>query len=194
MMGAALRRRWWKTVVEATAWRTCRRAGPGLAAAWASRPTPATEHSSTCQSRCVAAMRILGIWNWLTPAQQTTPFVINGQSTTLEKVARKGQHWMLTPWRNLELVHAVQRPLITPELLKLRIGRGANETFVQPIFTAPCSIASTDRVDLRANWNEPFDDGGGQDPGNHPRIDHAFSIKITDKKSYNDIPEYNPAS
>jgi hypothetical protein len=141
----------------------------------------------------VAAMRILGIWNWLTPAQQTTPFVINGQSTTLEKVARKGQHWMLTPWRNLELVHAVQRPLITPELLKLRIGRGANETFAQPIFTAPCSIASTDRVDLRANWNEPFDDGGSQDPGNHPRIDHAFSIKITDKKTYNDVPEYSPA-
>lgn len=139
-----------------------------------------------------SSLKILGIWNWLTPAQQTTPIVINGQSLTLEKLARTGQHWMLTPWRNVELVHAVQRPLITPQLLKLRILRRANETFVQPIFTAPCSIASTDRVDVRANWNEPFDDGG-KDPGNRARLDHAFSIKITDPKSYNDIPEYNPA-
>ena len=144
-------------------------------------------------SPTAAALKMLGVWNWLAPTQQTKTVVINGQSTTLEKLARRGQHWMLTPWRNVELVHAVQRPLITPELLKLGIGRRANETFAKPIFTAPCSIASTDRVDLRANWNEPFDDGGGQDLGNHARIDHAFSIKITDKKSYNDIPEYNPA-
>jgi hypothetical protein len=140
-----------------------------------------------------AALSILGVWNWLTAAQQTKTIVINGQSMTLERLARNGQHWMLTPWRNIELVHAVQRPLITPELMKLLIKRNANETFAQPTFTSPCSIKSTDRVDLRANWSEPFDDGAGKELGNHARIDHAFSMKITDIKSYNAFPDYIPA-
>lgn len=138
------------------------------------------------------ALNMLGIWNWLTPTQQAKTVVINGQSMTLEKLARRGQHWMLTPWRNVELVHAVQRPLITPELMKLIIDRQANQTFARPIFTAPCSIASTDRVDLRANWNEPFDDSANKELGNRARIDHAFSMKITDLKSYNAFPDYFP--
>ena len=138
-----------------------------------------------------AALNILGVWNWLTLAQQTKTIVINGQSMTLERLARRGQHWMFTPWRNIELVHAVQRPLITPELLKLVIDRRPGQTFAQPIFTSPCSIASTDRVDLRANWNEPSDDGNA--PSYHARIDHAFSMKITDAKSYKGSLDYIPA-
>jgi hypothetical protein len=139
-----------------------------------------------------AALSILGIWNWLTPAEQSNVIVINGQSMTLERLVRNGQHWMLTPWRNIELVHAVQRPLITPEVTDLIIQRSTNQTFAQPVFTTPCSIKSTDRVDLRANWNEPFDDGAGQAVGNHPRIDHAFSMKITDSNSYKGSPDYSP--
>jgi len=143
-----------------------------------------------------AALNVLGIWNWLSDAQQNKIIVVNGQSMTLERLARDGQHWMLTPWRNVELVHAVQRPLITPEVtnLKLNIKRAAHQTFAQPVFTTPCSIKSTDRVDLRANWNEPYDDGPGKKVGNHERIDHAFSMKITDLKSYHAFPtDYFPA-
>lgn len=120
------------------------------------------------------ALGILGVWNWLTAAQQTA----------LEKLARRGQHWMLTPWRNVELVHAVQRPLITPEIVKLLVDRQDDATYAQPSFTATCSIASTDRVDLRANWNEPFEDAAANQFENRARIDHAFSVKITDEKSY----------
>ncbi len=139
------------------------------------------------------ALSLLGVWNWLTPVQQMQPITVGGQTITRERLARNGQHWMLTPWRNVELVHAVQRPLITPEVKNLEIFRLANQTFAQPIFNSPCSIASTDRVDLRANWNEPFDDGVEKDLGNHPRIDHAFSMKITDEKSYNAAPDFTPA-
>jgi hypothetical protein len=139
-----------------------------------------------------AALKILGIWNWLTPAEQNKLVIINGQPMSLEKVARRGQHWMLTPWRNVELVHAVQRPLITPAVTNLEIDRKQDQTFAQPIFSTPCSIKSTDRVDLRANWNEPFDDGADKDLGNHSRIDHAFSMKITDQKSYKGLPDYSP--
>lgn len=137
------------------------------------------------------ALNILGVWNWLTDAQKTKTVVINGQSTTLERLARDGQHWMLTPWRNIELVHAVQRPLITPELTMLEVDRDANKTYGRPRFTATCSIPSTDRLDLRANWNEPFDDGPDKALGNRARVDHAFSVKITDAKSYAGLHDYN---
>ena len=138
------------------------------------------------------ALKILGVWNWLTPAQQTQTVVINGHQTTLEKLAMRGQHWMLTPWRNIELIHAVQRPLITPAITKLAVNRHHSETFALPNFIATCSIASTDRIDVRANWNEPFEDAAANVAENRARIDHAFSVKITDAKSYAAFPEYFP--
>jgi hypothetical protein len=136
------------------------------------------------------ALKILGVWNWLTPMQQTQPIAVNGHSTTLERQAREGQHWMLTPWRNVELVHAVQRPLIAPLISKLIVDRPASATFALPNFISTCSIASTDRVDLRASWNEPFEDAIANLMENRRRIDHAFSIKITDAKAYAGPPDY----
>ena len=138
------------------------------------------------------ALSMLGVWNWLTAAQQQKNIVVDGQTMTLEKLARNGQHWMLTPWRNVELVHAVQRPLITPEIKKLKIGlRSIGDTFVVPGLKATCSIASTDRLDLRAKWNEPVEENVPDTlPGCRTRIDHAFSVKITEKKDYGDPFEY----
>lgn len=127
------------------------------------------------------ALRLLGIWSWLTPAQQAS----------LEKMARMGQHWMLTPWRNIELVHAVQRPLITPEISKHNIDRPFAATFALPNFVAACSIKSTSQLDLLARWNEPLEDVSQKTSGeNRPRTDHAFSVKITDDKSYAGGHEY----
>lgn len=120
------------------------------------------------------ALRVLGVWNWLNTVQQAA----------VERLARRGQHWMLTPWRNVELVHAVQRPLIAPEITKIVVDRFENATFAQPNFIATCSIASTDRIDLRANWNEPFEDAAANLLENRARVDHAFSVKITDETSY----------
>ena len=39
-----------------------------------------------------------------------------GSTRQAEQAGAHGQHWMLTPWRTLELVHAVQKPLIEPEI------------------------------------------------------------------------------
>ncbi|HEX8680232.1 MAG TPA: hypothetical protein VF683_09745, partial [Chthoniobacterales bacterium] len=126
------------------------------------------------------ALRILGVWNWLTDAQKAAA----------EKRARAGQHWMLTPWRNVELVHAVQRPLLTPDFKRLEVGRGLDATHALPVFEARCSIKSTDHLDLRAAWNEPFEDTAADVRENRPRTDHAFAVKITDPASYAGTPEF----
>ncbi len=115
---------------------------------------------------------LMGVWRWV--AKPTS---------TLEIAALDGQHWMLTPWRTLELVHAVQRPLIAPDVEKLQISRGYHATSAVPRFEARCSIKSTDRIDVHGSWHEPQDDAalGNADV---PRNDIAFSLKITTPQSY----------
>lgn len=127
------------------------------------------------------ALKLLGVWNWLTAAQQAT----------FEKMALDGQHWMLTPWRNLELVHAAQRPLLDPDIRTHNIVRGSLATHALPNFILNCSIKSTNHIDLLAHWNEPTEDVKDKAAGkNRERNDHAFSVKITDNKSYGGEHEY----
>jgi hypothetical protein len=125
-------------------------------------------------------LKLLGVWNWLNSTQQAL----------LEKRARNGQHWMLTPWRTIELVHAVQRPLITPEIDKITVGRGGEDTFAVPHFVATCSIKSTDHLDLLAEWNEPIEELAQSAGANRARNDHAFAVKITDEQSYAGTPDF----
>ena len=121
---------------------------------------------------------LLGIWQLLTADQQSG----------LDTMSLNGQHWMLTPWRTVEIVHAVQRPLIVPEISKLAISRGRNATSAEPQFHASCSLKSTDRLDLRAEWHEPIDDAADADSeeveADRSRGDTAFQVKITDPESY----------
>lgn len=120
------------------------------------------------------SLGVMGVWNWLSTADRAL----------LSTKAKSGQHWMLTPWRNVELVHAVQKPLIAPAM-KFALSRGFGETRALPRFTASCSINSTARVDLQAAWHEPDADSDSTEAGaDRARTDHAFSVKITDPKTY----------
>ena len=89
---------------------------------------------------------------------------------------------MLTPYRDIELVHAVQKPLMVPKLVPESLGCELSQTFVVPHFTVSLCRKSTARVDLLAQWNEPVDDPNDKANGGHPykrvRHDHAFEIKI----------------
>ena len=118
----------------------------------------------------------MGIWNW-----------VIGADDKLTRMAIDGQHWMLTPWRTLEVVHAVQRPLIAPELYKLTVQRAQSWTFARPSFYATCSIKSTDRLDLLSEWHEPKDAPEGESEEKQvdmQRGDVGFSIKVADPKQY----------
>lgn len=79
-------------------------------------------------------------------------------------IIAEGQHWMLTPWTWMELVHAVQKPLILPDLAKLEINRSmAGELDAEVTFITPLSGHSTGQIDLQSQWNEP-DDNPANDP------------------------------
>jgi hypothetical protein len=125
--------------------------------------------------------QLMGIWQWLPAADRGA----------VGAAAKNGRHWALTPWRTVELVHAVQKPLIAPEM-KFSLSRGFGQTAAVPRFASTCSLASTVRVDLQAAWHEPDNDAATQPiGGDRARIDHAFSVKITDPQTYatkKDIP------
>ena len=79
------------------------------------------------------------IWDW-TDEQDRTP--------DLEAAALGGRHWMLTPYRWLTLTHAVQQPLLVPDMTKVIVSRKLGQTFAS--FDGPIlnHARSTGRLDV----------------------------------------------
>ena len=125
-----------------------------------------------------AALALMGLWQWLGNLEQRK----------IKKRTLNGQHWMFTPWLEIELVHAVQKPLITPELT-LQLYREAKRTWAVPQFSTPLSLKSTDHADLMARWHEPSLLHKNA-PDNLTKIDRAFTIKISDIDNYLGKPEH----
>jgi len=90
-------------------------------------------------SRPIASMLLLmALWDWIVLA------------------------WLLTPYHEITLVHAVQRPLIKPGFSpRLRAMRQTGETSAT-LVDLPMAISgrSTIKLDLQARWFEPNDDVG----------------------------------
>jgi hypothetical protein len=127
------------------------------------------------------ALEKMGVFAMLTAAEREAQ----------RERALAGQHWMLTPWTLVEVVHAVQRPLLAPDFTVLLVhDRDAGQTSARPLIFATCSIDSTDRLDLLGEWHEPLDDPDAADskggPADRQRRDVAFQVKITGATHYAD--------
>ena len=75
----------------------------------------------------------------------------------MRKTIVEGRHWMFTPWREIELVHATQKPLIVPGFDAFTAHRGLGEVPARLNIRTPLSGRSTGRLDILAGWNEPDD-------------------------------------
>ncbi|MFH1176301.1 MAG: hypothetical protein V1750_02755, partial [Acidobacteriota bacterium] len=100
----------------------------------------------------------MALWQWIKDS---------GQAASLEKQALAGVHWMLTPGRELVLVHAVQQPLVAPAFVNLRAIRKPGEAFAVLQDAFPIGGTSTVKVDIQCAWLEPIDTGI---PGEPPRL------------------------
>jgi hypothetical protein len=73
--------------------------------------------------------------------------------------AADGKYWAITPFASLELIYAVQKPLVTPEFPTFPTPpRQEGETFAPLEADLSWSPKSTGKVDLLADWGEPVDD------------------------------------
>jgi hypothetical protein len=105
-------------------------------------------------------LEFMGIWQWI---KDKNPANLD----QLQNLALDGHHWMLTPYRELVLGHAVQQPLKVPKLqLKQVADRNRGETFASPLsYDLPGKRLemhevhgkSTVKVDVLAEWQEPID-------------------------------------
>ena len=99
----------------------------------------------------------------------------------LQKRILNGRHWMFTPWRELEFVHATQKPLVRPTLtLPAQAKRGFGDLSATVDMSSQLSAATTTRLDLNAHWNEPDDQpgGGNGQPTNRVHKEHIGQYTI----------------
>lgn len=98
-----------------------------------------------------------------------------GNINELEKLTIAGQHWMVSPSREFELVHAVQQPVDAPVIEDLIPDRDYNTTFALINTRFDIHGESTEKVEFQAKWTEPLDDG--------------ISVKIKEKQGRNSISD-----
>ncbi|SFJ50407.1 hypothetical protein SAMN04515648_4347 [Phyllobacterium sp. CL33Tsu] len=81
-----------------------------------------------------------------------------GERDFLRGMAELGCAWMMTPYRELTLVHATQQPVCAPEMIKLVAGRSMNDQFA--ILRAQVRLhgPSTGKFEVEAHWKEWIDD------------------------------------
>lgn len=123
-----------------------------------------------------AHLEQLGIWRWLAAAVPAADLAGWQNLVTL------GQHWMLTPYRTLTLVHAVRQPLRTPEFSNPSSTRALGNTFAVIRDTMTFSRKSTSKVEVYGAWHDFVDDGVTPPtlpagPG-EPREALAFSVPL----------------
>lgn len=106
-----------------------------------------------------------------------------GKGTNAQKAllsARNGRHWMFSPWRTLRLVHAVQQPLRNPRFNPSLtvVQRDFQQTSARILTLIDIHGASTDSVEIGAQWTEWVDDLGRTRPEQRSVSTHVASIPV----------------
>ncbi|MCG8580962.1 MAG: hypothetical protein MI866_13655 [Bacteroidales bacterium] len=93
----------------------------------------------------------------------------------VRELAFSGRHWMVSPSREMELVHAVQQPLDAPVIEDLLPNRQFKTTHADMNIRFDIHGESTEKVELQARWKELWDDG--------------ISVAIKEKEGSNSISD-----
>lgn len=112
----------------------------------------------------------LGVWHWLLETGVDQHW--------LGEFARAGAHWMISPFRHLALVHAVQQPLCEPQIKKLNAGKNLGDTFATLRGQFYLSVKSTNQLALLADWEEWADDLNAKAPERISGNGRAFELRI----------------
>lgn len=76
----------------------------------------------------------------------------------LTRATADGENWMLTPWTEVTLVHAVEKPVQPPRLAELTAYRTAEQTAAAITVQVTSHAESTGHVEVDARWSEWLDD------------------------------------
>jgi hypothetical protein len=107
-----------------------------------------------------ADLPLHGLWRGLPAAFR--------ERREIAEAARDGWLWWLTPAEDLQLVHAVPRPVERPRIATLLPGRLPGATEVVLLGVVDVHGPSTGRLDIEAVWSEPIDDPAKDAPDDDP--------------------------
>jgi hypothetical protein len=98
------------------------------------------------------------VWRMMTASERWRRLTDEARALlTAETVA--GLNWMLTPFVELQLVHAVEKPLARPEVSELKFRREPEQTFATVTDgTLRVHAKSTGEIEIDASWQEWVDD------------------------------------
>ncbi|MFI9719900.1 hypothetical protein ACIHFE_09630 [Streptomyces sp. NPDC052396] len=128
-----------------------------------------------------ADLELLGQWRLLTGSplwNDPATGLPQDKKDELTAAAAAGENWMLTPWAELTLVHAVEKPLLPPRLGPLSFVRAEGQTFAEVSGTVQAHAKSTGRIDLDATWNEWTDDPAQPGPVRTPGHAHVGDLTL----------------
>ncbi len=125
----------------------------------------------------------MGVWQWIEEHNKYTPI-------RLRKLAEDGGHLMITPPREIEVVHAVQQPLLDwaaydrdhpsdTSLRQLGSYRYFGETVVHSEAAGiPIDGKSTSTFELLSEWDELVDDVNAPEPYTRHVVARAVEKKV----------------
>ena len=121
-------------------------------------------------------LRLMGAWRSLPDAAQN--------DTDVAEAAADGLMWGLTPYDDVRLVHAVNRPLKVPRAIRLVPFRIAGDTHLLLIGAVEVHGPSTDSLTAEASWTDDIDDLSRDEPHQSPTTAIAFRTQI---RPYEDL-------
>ncbi|MHC1777800.1 MAG: hypothetical protein AB9834_20540 [Lentimicrobium sp.] len=126
---------------------------------------------------------LMGIWNWMVRPDNK-----------LRKIAVSGCHWMMTPFRELSLVHAVQKPLQVPAIDKITGTKTLYQTFAEIGAIFNIHPKSTGKITLMAYWSDPVDYPDQPEPSREDKNAIAFEMGIDENENNLKILPVTPCS
>jgi hypothetical protein len=126
------------------------------------------------------SLDLMGILQWC--AEELEPQKLDKVITS----AKENRCWLVTPWHEVELVHAVQQPLMEPEVLSFAVRRGSDATWADLVGVLRVHPPSTEKIEVGATWTETVDNPALDDPGKvgpSPRVRscaaEVFALPLT---------------
>jgi hypothetical protein len=136
-------------------------------------------------------LKIMGIWQWIKEfVDQQVADIASGSSPAseiedlsdkladLSQLALEGGFWMLTPSRQITLIHAVQQPIGRPEFKELSASRDPGSNFASLLGEIKIHAKSTMKLDITAQWIEPVDLISEPEPSKYSGMAHVEEVPL----------------
>ncbi|OLO99261.1 hypothetical protein BVU76_26575 [Mycolicibacterium porcinum] len=136
-----------------------------------------------------AHLNKMGLW---VTSPINDPNVPEADREVLASAARDGWLWWLTPDEDLRLVHATARPAVAPKISRLSAKpRTANVVNANLDGVLDVHGASTDKIELRAEWTEPVDDPNAPEPASRTTREVVVKHSIKEDERFS-VLTFNP--